>query len=257
MKSERIYAVSDIHGHLEALRAALDVVGLDRDPAAELVLLGDYVDRGPASCGVLAAIRDLQRRFPCRVTALLGNHDDWLLEWLDGDDADFSWLMGDDDLRTVKSFLSPLELAHALGHDDPDSDASALDGPTMNRNIKQAILAGHAELIEWLRGLPRVHETPDQIFVHAGVDEAAGESWRAATPERMLTEKFPPTTGPFVTTVVAGHVRTHLLHADGSNGVFHDGASHYYIDGAVEVTGRVNVLRYDAATGGYADVTAG
>lgn len=257
MSIERTYAVSDIHGHIEPFRAALDLVGLDRDPAAQLVLLGDYVDRGPASADVLTAVRDLQLRFPDRVVALLGNHDDWLIDWLDGDDEDLSWLLGDAGLVTVKSFLTPVELAHALGHDDPTSDASSLDGPTMNRNIKRSILAKHSALIGWLRALPRVHETAEHIFVHAGVDEGAGQLWRAATPEHVLTEKFPATTGPFVKTIVAGHVRTHLLHPDGSNGVFHDGESHYYIDGAVETTGRLNVLRYDAATGAHEGIAVG
>lgn len=254
---ERIYAVSDIHGRLEPLRAAIDLVDLDGDPAAQLILLGDYIDRGPASREVLEAVRTLQRRFPDRVIALLGNHDDWMLDWLDGDDEDLTWLMADTDLVTVKSFLDPRELAQALGHDDPGSDASTLDGPAMNRGFKDAVRTKHAGLIEWLRSLPRVHETPTQIFVHAGVDEEAGKLWRAATPDYVLTEKFPATTGPFLETVVAGHVRTHLLHPDGSHGVFHDGESHWYIDGAVESTGRINVLRYDVKTGGYEGTTVG
>ncbi|MFC0672993.1 metallophosphoesterase [Brachybacterium hainanense] len=253
----RIYAISDVHGHLAPLQAALDLVDLDGDPGAELVLLGDYVDRGPDSCAVLEEIRETQRRHPGRVTALLGNHDDWLLGWLDGEDHDLDWLMGDADLMTVRSFLSPLELARALGHEDPGSDASRLDGPTMNRNLKRALLSRHRPLLAWLRALPRVHETEQQIFVHAGVDEEAGELWRAATPDHVLTEKFPASTGPFLKDVVAGHVRTHQLHPDGSHGVFHDGASHWYIDGAVEVTGRLNVLCYDVAEGTYSSSTAG
>lgn len=76
MTIERTYAVSDIHGFLELLQAALELVGLDRDPAAELVLLDDYVERGPASAGVLITARELCLRLPGRVTALLGNHDD-------------------------------------------------------------------------------------------------------------------------------------------------------------------------------------
>ncbi|WP_279586697.1 transposase [Microbacterium sp. IO18] len=249
--SQRVYAISDIHGHLAPLLAALDLVDLDGDPGAELILLGDYVDRGTSSCQVLATIRSLQARHPRRVTALLGNHDDWLLGWLDGADDNLQWLLNDKNLITVKSFLTPLELAHALGHNDPDSDASALDGPTMNRNLKHAILSRHRELIAWLRELPRVHETDEHIFVHAGIDEDAGEHWRTATPKTMLTEKFPATTGPFMKTIVAGHVRTQTLHSDGSNTVFHDGESHWYIDGAVESTGRLNLLRYNVADGTY------
>lgn len=251
MTIERRYALSDLHGHLSCLEAALEVVDLDGDPGAELVLLGDYIDRGRQSAEVLYAVQELQQRFPGRVTALLGNHDDWMLNWLDGDDDELTWLMSDIDLVTVKSFLEPLELAHALGHADPATDASSLDGPTMNANIKRAVVSKHGELIAWLRGLHRIHETEEQIFVHAGVDEEAGELWRAATPEHVLTEKFPPTTGPFLKTIIAGHVRTRMLHPDDSDGVFFDGANHWFIDGSVESTGRVNLLRYDVVTGEY------
>lgn len=118
---------------------------------AALVLLGDYVDRGPDSAAALQGVGDLQRQFPDRVVALLGNHEDWLLDWLDADEEDFSWLFADHDLTTVKSFLSTLELAHVFGLDGPAIDASALDGVTLNRNLKKAISTKHSEPLRWLR----------------------------------------------------------------------------------------------------------
>ncbi len=223
----------------------LDLVDLDGDVDAQLILLGDYVDRGPDSAGVLKVIRDLQVRFPGRVTALIGNHEDWLLDWLDGDDEDLDWLMADTDLLTVKSFVPPAELARMLGN------APSTDAVMMNRSLKQAIFARHTDLIDWLRELPRLHETETQIFMHAGVDEEAGALWRSATPDYMLTEKHPATFGPFIKTVIAGHVGTAEMNADGSPGVFHDGQSHFYIDGSVEVTGKLNVLRYTTADESY------
>ena len=90
-----IYAVGDIHGHLEALDGALEIVNLDGDPGASLVLLGDYVDRGPQSRGVLERVWELQHRHGDRVVALLGNHDCWMLDWLDAGDEDYGWLHSD------------------------------------------------------------------------------------------------------------------------------------------------------------------
>ena len=248
---ERIYALSDLHGHLSCLEAALEVIDLAGDPSAQLILLGDYLDRGPHSAQVLYTIRDVQRRFTSRVIVLPGNHEDWFLDWLDADDADCTWLMADPSLVTIKSFLDPAQLAHALGHDDPDSDASSLDGEAMNARIKSAITENHGALIAWLRNLPRFHETEDQIFVHAGIDEQAGDLWRAATPDYMFTEKYPASLGDFSKTIIAGHVGTDQLHDDGSHTTFFDGASHYYIDGSVEITGKVNVLRYNVPTSSY------
>lgn len=237
-----IYAVSDVHGHLGALQAVLEIVGLDHDPDAQLVLLGDYVDRGPDSRAVLELVRDLQQRYGERVVALLGNHDCWMLDWLDADDDDYGWLHSDVGFVTVGSFV-PAEVIDAI--------PVSATGAQINAALKHEVMERHGELIAWLRELPLLYEIDHAIYVHAGVDEEAGELWRAATPDHVFTEKYPASTGSFVKTVIAGHIRTSELHADGSHGVFHDGASHYYIDGAVEKTGRLNLLRFDVPSGDY------
>lgn len=46
-------------------------------------------------------------------------------------------------------------------------------------------------------------------------------------------------------TVIAVHLRTSKLNADRSHGVFHKAASHFYVDAAVEVTGHLDVLKFD------------
>lgn len=51
--------------------------------------------------------------------------------------------------------------------------------------------------------------------------------------------------------IIAGHVRTSESHTDGSHEVFHDGASHFYIDASVEETGRLNVPHYDVESGEF------
>lgn len=241
-----VYAVSDIHGHALQLQNALDEIPLG-DPATQLVFLGDYIDRGRDSLGVLELVRQTQQDHPDQVIVLAGNHDRWFLDWLDSADDELSWLMSDMDLVTVKSLLEPMALARALGHDDPTSDASNLDGQTMNRNIKAAVRAHHEGLIAWIRALPLVHETDSHVFVHAGVDEDAGDLWRHGTPEHVFTEKFPATTGPMLIgkRIVAGHVRTTELHGDPNNHAVFADEGHIYIDGSVETTGALNVLRID------------
>lgn len=71
----RIIAIGDIHGCSRALATLLEAV----DPQAEdvLVLLGDYVDRGPDSRGVLDQLIALDQR--CHSYPLLGNHEEILL----------------------------------------------------------------------------------------------------------------------------------------------------------------------------------
>lgn len=67
----RTIAIGDIHGCSKALRALLDAVRPERDDT--LVLLGDYVDRGPDSRGVLEEL--MQLRQLCHMVPLRGNHE--------------------------------------------------------------------------------------------------------------------------------------------------------------------------------------
>lgn len=112
-------------------------------------------------------------------------------------------------------------------------------------------------LYDWLRRIPRYVETDSNIFVHAGVDEEAGECWRWGTSDWDLCGKFPATFGRFCKTIVAGHVGAWTLAGDPDyEGVFWDGQSHYYIDGSTQKTGRVNVLRYDVDRNVYEQLVA-
>jgi len=73
-----LYAIGDIHGESERLRELLEALPLGADD--ELVFLGDYVDRGPDSRGVIEILLDLEKTVPC--TFLLGNHESMLLDFL-------------------------------------------------------------------------------------------------------------------------------------------------------------------------------
>ncbi|GAA4825365.1 metallophosphoesterase family protein [Algivirga pacifica] len=71
------YVISDIHGHLSLFQNALEHIQLEKKD--ELILLGDYIDRGPDSKGVIDTIFSLQEK-GYQVTCLKGNHEDMLLE---------------------------------------------------------------------------------------------------------------------------------------------------------------------------------
>jgi serine/threonine protein phosphatase 1 len=76
----RLIAIGDIHGCLAALRAIL--AKISPRPDDTIVALGDYVDRGPESRGVLDALLELGAA--CRLVPLLGNHDEMFLDILRG-----------------------------------------------------------------------------------------------------------------------------------------------------------------------------
>jgi len=72
----RIIAIGDIHGCSTALSAILAAIGPGHDDL--VVTLGDYVDRGPDSRGVIERLIELDRE--CWLVSILGNHDDMLLQ---------------------------------------------------------------------------------------------------------------------------------------------------------------------------------
>lgn len=247
--------ISDIHGHLQALLAALEMIDLASDPGASLVLLGDYIDRGAQSAEVLYTIKHVADRWPDQVVALLGNHEVDFLDWMSADDEDVFWLTQDLGFVTLGSFLTTEQLKGILG-DEIELPTEMKELSAVNRAVKAAIKMNHSGILAWLRRLPLYSETTEHIFVHAGVNEHAGADWRSQTPELTFTHKYPASMGRFLKTIIAGHVGTSEMHPDGGHGVFFDGASHYYIDGTIERTGSLNILKCTASTKHYEFLTA-
>ncbi len=88
MPEPRVIAIGDLHGCSVAFTALIDAI--DLQPHDTLVTLGDYVDRGIDSKGVLDRLIDLQSR--CNLVPILGNHDEMMLHARDGR-SDFQfWL---------------------------------------------------------------------------------------------------------------------------------------------------------------------
>src|SRR5690348_14703301 len=88
-----VYAIGDIHGSLQKLRELIKLCKRHADGRlAIFVFLGDYIDRGPDSRGVIATLMDLQLRQPDRVIALKGNHEAFAIGVVDGDIEPEFWL---------------------------------------------------------------------------------------------------------------------------------------------------------------------
>jgi serine/threonine protein phosphatase 1 len=86
--SERVIAIGDIHGCSAALRKLLEIIAPETDDT--LVVLGDCVDRGPDSRGVVDEL--LALRATCRLVPLLGNHEEMMLNYIDGRLQPDNWL---------------------------------------------------------------------------------------------------------------------------------------------------------------------
>lgn len=86
--ARRIIAIGDIHGCSVALRTLLEAV--DPRPEDLLIPLGDFVDRGPDSRGVIERLLELSDQ--CEVAPILGNHEEMMLEVLDRKTQPQAWL---------------------------------------------------------------------------------------------------------------------------------------------------------------------
>ena len=136
----RIFAVGDIHGQLAKLEALL--TRIDPDPARdELVFLGDYVDRGPDSRGVVQRLIDLAQG-ELSASFLRGNHEQMLLDYVLGGK--------NRDLYLFNGGLSTLE-----GYARPGQNPLSARPPV--------------EHLAFLTGLKLFLRRPGTIFVHAGL----------------------------------------------------------------------------------------
>ena len=106
----RIYAMSDIHGCIDAFLDALSIVDLE-DKNNKLILCGDYIHGGSNSYGVVEKIMDLKKKYKSRVIVLMGNHEESALDSGEIVD-DYSVNEEYDEKRDKKclDFISHLEL---------------------------------------------------------------------------------------------------------------------------------------------------
>jgi serine/threonine protein phosphatase 1 len=137
-----IYAVGDIHGCLDRLEMLLDEVQPDLEQDV-LLFVGDYIDRGPASRGVVDYVLKLQQRYPREhLVCLKGNHEAMFLDFLQGWEREMFLFNGG--LGTLRDYW----------------------GDNWDRK-KELILPPEHE--SFYRELRLYYETPDYIFVHGGL----------------------------------------------------------------------------------------
>ena len=160
---ERIYAIGDIHGHLDKLRQAHERIARDRrhtmDQDAPVVHLGDLVDRGPDSAGVISYLLAGPAQGGRWVT-LRGNHDHMFALFMlvpSGRDpalrTDLTWL---DPRLGGATTLASYGIADAKTRADADLH-------------REALAKVPPEHMHFLRGLPLYRQIGPVICVHAGL----------------------------------------------------------------------------------------
>lgn len=190
----RVYAIGDIHGQdgkLAALHAQIaDDLAARPAEAPLLVHLGDYIDRGPDSCGVIARLaagapmNGLPPGLP--TVNLLGNHERSMIDALAGERA----------AVTDWRFHGGRE---ALASWDIDADSDPATWPSL-------IPAAHRRFVE---GLALMHRLGGYLFVHAGI--RPGLPLEAQSPDDLIRIRggFLESEADFGVVVIHGHTPTH------------------------------------------------
>ncbi len=224
--TSRTIAIGDIHGELDAL-----VTLLTRLPTltAEdtLVFLGDYIDRGPDSAGVVRHVREvLPNQTPARIVTLCGNHEDaWLRVHREGW-AGFVMPPSNGCRECARSFMGL-------------PSGAELDREAMLNMFEGLFFPD--DVLAWMQALPIWYEDEHAIYVHAGIPRVDGRwlhpsevknthvlQW-TRSPEFFLEYDGKP--------VIVGHTNTSTLPRerslytpDDSEDAFWAGRSAYAID---------------------------
>jgi serine/threonine protein phosphatase 1 len=193
-----LYAVGDIHGRLDLLEALLQLIaqGARASESARqktLVFVGDYVDRGPDSRGVVERlIRDPLQGFDTHF--LKGNHEAILLDFLEEPWRLDHWLMNGGD-ATMRSYGVDVERL------------ARLDAPAeIWRNaFADALPDAH---LRFLRRLKLSVSFGDYLFVHAGVRPGVPLGAQSEADLVWIRAPFLDSDEPFGKIVVHGHTPT-------------------------------------------------
>jgi serine/threonine protein phosphatase 1 len=191
---ERVYAVGDIHGRLDLFVAAMAAIEADdaaRGPArTTVILLGDLVDRGPDSAGVIAAARDWAGRRTVRIIA--GNHEEMMLLAIDKADVLRSFLRHGGRETVLSYAVDPVAYAAADWCEVQD---------LMKAAIPEADLA-------FLAGFEDVIRIGSYLFVHAGIMPGVAIEAQRPGDLRWIREPFLSHAGDHGVMVVHGHTIT-------------------------------------------------
>jgi serine/threonine protein phosphatase 1 len=168
---KRRLVLSDIHGMYDALISLLRQIKYD--PLQDhLVMIGDYIDRGPKSLQVIKLVMTLQKKYASNLTLLKGNHEDLCIkahanEKFSGLDPMMLWMINGGD-ATLRSF-----------------------GGSMPQ-----------EVIRFMESLPAYFEDDQYIFVHGGVHHEKPLSETDPTDMLWNTNHLPHYSGK---TIIVGH----------------------------------------------------
>ena len=217
-----IYAIGDIHGRLDLLDTLLDLIAKDADGApCELVFLGDYIDRGDQSRGVIDRLIEVQS-WSLSSCFLMGNHEATLLDFLKGGPVGPSWMQyGGGETLLSYGVRPPL----GRGTDEEWEDT------------RQALASAISpEQLAFYQSLQLSAERGCYLFVHAGVDPNTPLAQQTERSLLWIRDEFLSATRPLERVIVHGHTPEDQPHADDRR---------IGLDTGAYLTGRLTAVRLE------------
>jgi serine/threonine protein phosphatase 1 len=190
-EGERIYAVGDIHGRADLLARMRQLIAEDmvgQPIRATTVLLGDYVDRGSESPGVLQLLTG--GAFPTSLVALKGNHEKMMLDFLNRRASGQDWVRN-----------GGLETLHAYGV-DCSAVRSGRGFDAAAATLRARLPVRHLAFLEALQ----LHFTcGDYFFCHAGVRPGRPLERQEERDLLWIRDEFLHSPASFGKVIVHGH----------------------------------------------------
>lgn len=190
----RIYAIGDIHGRndlLQVLLAKIDADNASRGAAdTHIIFLGDLMDRGPDSAGVIEtamALRDAGRN----VRFLMGNHEEVFVRACRKNDP-----------KVTRFFLRIGGEATVLSYPITRAEYITLDMEQLSERLSALVPQEHLEFIESFEDQIVIG---DYAFVHAGIRPGVPLSEQKPSDLRWIREDFVDQRGDLEKVVVYGH----------------------------------------------------
>jgi len=189
---ERIYAIGDIHGRADLLTQMLSSINdhMARYPieTPRIVFLGDFIDRGPDSRGVLDIIAGLDGRD--EVVLIAGNHEQFMLDALENVASLSTWLWAGG-----REALLSYDIRVPMKATEDDLVRAGVEA-------RQKIPPAHLAV---LRRLKTHYVSGDYAFVHAGIRPGIPLEAQSARDLMWIREEFTTYTGSHPYMIVHGH----------------------------------------------------
>ncbi len=197
--AEPCYAMGDVHGRLDLFERMLAALKADwaasgRSECPVLYCLGDLVDRGTQSKGVVEAFLALQQQDWCQARLLMGNHEEAMLQFMAEPEFGPTWIT----YGGAQTLLS-------YGVTPPPVGSDAVAWAEASRAFSRAVPEAHKQLFQTS---PDMIRNGDYVFVHAGVRPGVPLDSQSAADFRWIRRDFLDCDKACDGVVVHGHTPT-------------------------------------------------